>query len=69
MEPSAFAPNEMVYREGDLAECMYIVQKGLASNLGRVLSSGHFFGEDMIAGSDEKIKGIACLDLLNTSCM
>jgi len=53
LEPSAFAPNEMVYREGDLAESMYIVQKGLASNLGRVLSSGHFFGEDMIAGSDE----------------
>ena len=43
----------MVYREGDLAESMYIVQKGLASNLGRVMSSGTFFGEDMIAGSDE----------------
>jgi len=53
LEPSAYAPNEMVYREGDLAESMYIVQKGLASNLGRVMSSGTFFGEDMIAGSDE----------------
>lgn len=53
LEPSAFAPNEMVYREGDLAECMYIVQKGLASNLGKVISSGGYFGEDMIAGSEE----------------
>jgi potassium voltage-gated channel Eag-related subfamily H protein 7 len=52
--PKAFGPNEMVYREGDMAISMFIVQRGLAACNGRVLSSGHFFGEDMIAGSDEE---------------
>ena len=54
LEPKAFGPNEMVYREGDMAVSMYIVQRGMAACAGRVLSSGRFFGEDMIAGSEEE---------------
>ena len=46
--PRAFAPNEMVYREGDVSAAMYIVIRGMCAMLGRVITGGKFFGEDMI---------------------
>ena len=44
----AFAPREVLIREGDAAEAMYIVQRGLVGVHGRPLGIGRFFGEDMI---------------------
>ena len=44
----AFSPNELIIRQGDVADKMYIVQRGLVGVNGRPMGIGRFFGEDMI---------------------
>ena len=48
LDARAFSPGEVIYFEGDLANEMYIVQKGLAATKGYVISEGNFFGDDMV---------------------
>lgn len=48
LEAVAFPPGETIYHEGDLANEMYIIQKGLAATKGLVVSEGSFFGEDFV---------------------
>lgn len=44
----AFPPGEVIYHEGDLANEMFIVQKGLAATKGFVIAEGSFFGENFV---------------------
>ena len=48
LDARSFSPGEVIYHEGDLANEMYIVQKGLAATKGYVISEGNFFGENFV---------------------
>lgn len=64
--PAVFAPNEKIFVVGDMADCMYIVQKGLVAGQGHIYSKGRFFGEDMILQSSRRryeIRALTYIDL------
>eukprot|EP01029_Cantina_marsupialis_P032359 TRINITY_DN97_c0_g3_i6.p1 TRINITY_DN97_c0_g3~~TRINITY_DN97_c0_g3_i6.p1 ORF type:complete len:869 (+),score=219.48 TRINITY_DN97_c0_g3_i6:225-2831(+) len=48
LQPVAFPPKENIIQMSEPTETMYIVQRGLVAQLGKVLGTGKFFGEDMI---------------------
>ena len=51
----AFTRSEMLFKEGEIADKMYIVQQGVVGAQGRVLRSGSYTGEDMIMQSGRRI--------------
>ena len=66
LEAAAFAPDEMVYNMGDIADCMYIIQQGLCAQAGNVLSDGKFFGEDFVLHGHRRAYGVRALTFVAT---
>ena len=61
-----YAPHEYLFRSGDLSTAMYIVQKGLASRLGRVSSTRiygpkAYFGEDCLQRGSRRLHHVMAL--------
>lgn len=69
LEYEVFAPQEMVFRVGELANKMYIVQRGLGANQGRILSTGHYFGEDMLLQSARRTYSVRALTYLDVASL
>lgn len=44
----AYPAGECIVQLNEYAECMYIIQRGLAARLGKIMSKGKVFGEDII---------------------
>lgn len=55
LKRGAFTRSEMLFKEGEIADRMYIVQQGVVGAQGRVLRSGSYTGEDMIMQSGRRI--------------
>ena len=41
----AYVPQELLIREGEFTNTMFIIQRGIVARLGRVLGAGRFVGE------------------------
>jgi potassium voltage-gated channel Eag-related subfamily H protein 7 len=54
LAPQAFAPQEVIVQIGELAETMYIMQRGVVAKKGQIISSGKYFGEDIILQADRR---------------
>jgi potassium voltage-gated channel Eag-related subfamily H protein 7 len=48
LEPRSFAPNEMIFLANEESDSMYIMVRGVAALLGRVLGGGKYFGQEVI---------------------
>ena len=48
LKPEAYAPQEIVIREGEPTEKFYLLQKGVMASRGRIISSGNFIGGDFV---------------------
>ena len=48
IEQRTYPPAEVVVREGEHAECMHIIRKGVISSGRRILTTGDGFGEEML---------------------
>ena len=48
LKPEAFAPNELLYRQGQIADRLFIIERGLVAETGVIMRKGQFFGEDAI---------------------
>ena len=66
LDARAYSPNELIYHEGDLANEMFIVQKGLAATKGFVISEGMFFGEDFVLPGARRVSDARALTYLAT---
>lgn len=65
LHADAFGPNEMVFREGDTADFMCIVIRGMAAMNGKVITAGKFFGEDMVMEDNRRLYDARALTFLD----
>lgn len=66
----AYAPKELIIKQGEFTEKMYIIQRGLVARLGRVLGAGRFFGEDVILHNSRRnyfVRVLTYLDVYSLS--
>eukprot|EP00500_Bicosoecida_sp_ms1_P000700 CAMPEP_0203808006 /NCGR_PEP_ID=MMETSP0115-20131106/1370_1 /ASSEMBLY_ACC=CAM_ASM_000227 /TAXON_ID=33651 /ORGANISM="Bicosoecid sp, Strain ms1" /LENGTH=879 /DNA_ID=CAMNT_0050716689 /DNA_START=358 /DNA_END=2994 /DNA_ORIENTATION=- len=63
--PMAFAPLEKIVLEGEKTSKMYIIQRGLAIRRGNLLTTGDFFGEDMILTNARRAYSVRSLTFLD----
>mmetsp|Transcript_27437 Transcript_27437/g.33331 ORF Transcript_27437/g.33331 Transcript_27437/m.33331 type:complete len:485 (-) Transcript_27437:628-2082(-) len=48
LQSMTLAPNETVFRAGEYADCMFIVERGMVGIKGRLCTRGKIFGEDAL---------------------
>jgi CRP-like cAMP-binding protein len=65
LEPAVFAKLERVMYAGQPISRMYIIQRGLATVQGRIVSRGHFFGEEAILTQARAISTVRALTFLD----
>jgi len=54
--PCAFPPDETVYWEGERADRMYIIVRGVMRRRETLMSRGGFFGEEMVSGRRARVR-------------
>ena len=69
LTPHAYAPQEILIHIGEPAETMFIVQRGVVAKAGQIISSGRFFGEDIIMESDKRSYMVRALTFVDTFCL
>lgn len=50
MDTVTFAPQEYVFRASEIADCLYVVQRGVIAVRGRICTKGKLFGERAFLG-------------------
>ena len=58
LDGRAYAPDELIYSCGEVADALYIVQRGIVAGQGSVMGAGRFFVEDL---SREYVFYLACI--------
>ena len=69
LTPHAYAPQEILVHMGEPAETMFIMQRGVVAKAGQIISSGKFFGEDIIMASDKRAYMVRALTFVDTFCL
>lgn len=69
LEIEAFAPNETIVKVGQVADKMYIVQRGVVSMSGRVYRSGDILGDDMILKNNVRNYAVRSLTFVAMSTL
>ncbi|CAE7794091.1 Hcn3, partial [Symbiodinium microadriaticum] len=65
LQPAVFGMLERVMYAGQTINRMYIIQKGLATVQGKIVSRGHFFGEEAILTQARAISTVRALTYLD----
>lgn len=65
LEPEAFPPQEPIIKKGERTLKMYIIVRGLCARLGRVLTKGRTFGEDVILNSVRRTYDVLTLTMVD----
>lgn len=66
---AAYTRGEMLFKTGEMAECMYIVQQGVIGAKGTILRAGQFCGEDMIMASGRRIYRATAMTFCDTQTL
>ena len=70
LKPEAYAPQEIVIREGEPTEKFYLLQKGVMASRGRIISSGNFIGGDFVLHKSRRnysVRAITFIDVFSLS--
>jgi len=69
LKRKAFTKMEMVCRQGDQADAMYIIMSGLVGCGGRVRRAGNFFGVDMIQENGVVVNTANAVTFVDCQCL
>jgi len=72
LKPEAYAPQEVVVREGEPTEKFYLLQRGVMASRGRIIGTGSYIGEDFVLHKSRRnysVRAITYIDVFSLSKM
>ena len=70
LKPEAYAPQEVVIREGEQTEKFYLLQRGVMATRGRIIGTGSYIGDDFVLHKtrrDYSVRAITYIDVFSLS--
>ena len=70
LKQEAYAPQEVVIREGEQTEKFYLLQRGVMATRGRIIGTGSYIGDDFVLHKtrrDYSVRAITYIDVFSLS--